>query len=329
VQVPDHMLKPNILVAVTRLRGQEAERGPSARDGDLFMERFMAKPKRKVQQGIVRNVEQTYISAMEMTDRALRRAIVHQGCASAHGLLEEDPDAHLPSHRLLHRGKPVTVQARTAKHGLMPKHAETSMNAVLVHHGLERVRRVFDWVFFATFHSARTPGCLYESSCSKGARAWASSFTLINSECLIPLFPEHNPLHGDMLVCYIRCFFELRPRELGTQNCSVAVADDQVLGALNASDARMGRRVLSNSSQWQGLYALVQVLQDQTVLRYCCDETMQSGMPDTSSVPGESSDLWVVLLHSLESGCIVLMPNNTHIVPKLRYFFFSGKYLHV
>jgi hypothetical protein len=116
MKVPERLLKPNLLIALVRLRQQERERGPSSLNGDLFMERFMARPKRRVQQGIVRNIDQTYLTSMEMISRALRPAIVHRGCISSVGELDEDPEANLQPPRLLHAGKAISKLATTSMH---------------------------------------------------------------------------------------------------------------------------------------------------------------------------------------------------------------------
>ena len=207
---------------------------------------FCARPKRRVQQGVLRNVYQTYLTSKEVTFRWLRWALVHQRCISSTGELQEAPDVHLPHRRLLHTGLPVTRSARTPKHGLLPCYARTCLCSVLSDESINMLTDLFEWLCFVVFRSARVPGCELHSKAATGHRMWTSSFTWLQTEHLIVLSRDQQPLQG-CRVCYVRCYFQRTIRMTRTQSCHDPEAETDHPKLL-AADMRQGELLLSNMS---------------------------------------------------------------------------------
>lgn len=119
------MLKPNLLVCVTRLREQEREKRPAAADGELWQERYMLRPKCRVPQNLVYQFNQVFVRSIELKSFAFRAALAEYGCISMHQELQEISPVAQPY--LQHSGLSMSPRGHTAKHGLWQCMLEVSL----------------------------------------------------------------------------------------------------------------------------------------------------------------------------------------------------------
>ena len=86
VQVPSHLLAPNLHIAVCRYLAQELLRGPIAGEAEWWLERAMntAKPSRRML-----HAEKTMVKGTQTMDRALSRNRVYHSCRPAEEMRSE------------------------------------------------------------------------------------------------------------------------------------------------------------------------------------------------------------------------------------------------
>lgn len=265
-QLTRSFLSPNLHIAVCRLPRQEALRGPAARDKDFWMERFLRKPKARIQGNLVRNIDMTYALHTEVTERALVNARVNHGCESSYGMLTMDEDAIAdPDERdavgdmrqLLRQGAAITRGVTTPKCGLMPDDARAVVDSVCSALAPRPVRRVLGeltdilrWVAVTAHHSARAPGCLLRSVASPtNLRRKQSSFATVRQSALIPLDSDQRgaanqaPPRG-VAVVYCHAFLHLA--RLGGRGAP-------------PTEEEAGFALFRAADSWAGDYALVEV----------------------------------------------------------------------
>jgi hypothetical protein len=81
VQIPPHLLSPNLHVACCRLPAQELVRGPVCMESEWFLERFMQSPQRGIR---ALHAEVTHLTGTELPKRALLLASAEHGCLTPH-----------------------------------------------------------------------------------------------------------------------------------------------------------------------------------------------------------------------------------------------------
>lgn len=297
------------------------------------MERFLRKPKERIQGNLVRNVDTTYALHTEVAERALVAARVDYACISGHDLLAADENGDNPDARddaggtrqLLRKGLKITSNVRTAKYGLGRDDARAIVAGVCRDRGGRAgraaaapgaVQDLLHWVIVTVHHSAATPGCLLRSTASPAMlRRKQSSFATVRRRDLIPLLPpgdQGRAAHDvdaaprGVVVVYCKAFLRLA-RGAGER----APEDDADVGQALTTGAR--------SADWVGDYALVEVPPGQGRQLFVGTYTRTCRSVDASI---RLTDLWVVSLQDIRQQLILLSERNNGNT--LRFLDFYG-----
>ena len=326
VQAPRHLLAPNLHIAVCRLPRQELLLLAAAAFKELYMERGMCEPKYRSKNRSSRHCDKTYMLQTEMTERGLAYARMQLGLAGdaeeacARGSMAaapaDDEDAEGAKEGQLQpfltgKGKPVPAGAQAARHGIDASTAAAIVRravASCVPRGPQRAQleaaadallEPLDSVAVFAHSGACLPGFKMRSAASPASwtRSYPSSFAVAQSSLLVPMQSAARRPAGAKQLVYVHTYAELAPRQLRA-----------------GADAH-AQAVAAAAAQWQGPYAVVEVLADSKSVTITGLPAMNSKPP----VPGIGrSDLFLLPLRGLLSQQIVVKPSDKGLLWFLR-----------
>lgn len=336
MQVPSKLLSPNLHCVVCRLPRQERLRGNSARENELFMERYMSPFKARSKYRLTTLIEVSFVRNTEATQRSLLRNMARHGCVSLYDLsdwVEERRCSFRGAGRLIKSTTTVTVR------GLSPANAVELARVLLaladlqlpddgvsilrefpitVHTGVTVRGRKFD--------SRQTPNRTVNS------RSYQNSFCRVRSKELVsarvlpdgtlhgyPLQLERPPVPesvvGGYVYALVECYLQAGATDTRRSRASSRQAPEATHGGPLPETASS-----PGHPDGPGVFALVQVLRGAKQKVFAGTPTVLTEEP----VEGLSfGDMYVVPVEAFQQQLLVLKASDQTQV--LRFVECPGK----